>query len=450
MRIADSRDTELTTHSARSVERYDRAVDLLASYFADPLAEIEAALAEDPDFVSGHCFRAALGVLGAERAAEPLIRASLEAGTRLDAHANERERRHFAAARAWLDGDFHGAIDLYGAIVLDHPRDLLALQVAHVGDFYLGRQRLLRDRVAQVLPSWRGETPGFGYVLGMLAFGLEETNLFEMAENMGRRALALNRRDVWAIHAVAHVYEMTGQVDAGADWLEARAGDWSVNNGFSFHNFWHWALFNLERGDEGRVFELFDRHVWPNASRVALEMVDAASLLFRMHLRGIDVGRRAASVADAWSDTSYHGYYAFNDAHAAMAFVVDGRTAELRRMLQALERRAADDDSNAALSREVGLPLVRALLAFAEERHEDVVNILLPLRLVAHQFGGSNAQRDVIEQLLTEAALRAGREPLVRALLSERRLLRPTSPYARALEARLERQHDRAPRSSTA
>ncbi len=450
MRFSDSRDIEITTHSARSVQRYDRAVDLLASYFVDPLAEIEGALAEDPDFVSGHCFRAALGVLAAERGAQPIIRGSLEAGARLAARANDRERRHFAAARAWLDGDFHRAIDLYGAIVLDYPRDLLALQVAHIGDFYLGRQRMLRDRVAQVLPSWQGGVPGFGYVLGMLAFGLEETNHFEMAEIMGRRALALNRRDVWAIHAVAHVYEMTGQFDDGADWLESRAGDWSADNGFSFHNFWHWALFSLERGDERRVLELFDQHVWPKPSSVALEMVDAASLLFRLHLRGIDVGRRSASVANAWSDASYQGYYAFNDAHAAMAFVVDGRTDDIRRILHTLEVRAGDDDSNAALTREVGLPLVRALLAFAEERYADVVSLLLPLRLVAHQFGGSNAQRDVIEQLLAEAALRAGQEPLVRALIAERRLLRPTSPFAHALERRLGHDHDRAPRSSAA
>jgi hypothetical protein len=133
-----------------------------------------------------------------------------------------------------------------------------------------------------------------------------------------------------------------------------------------------------------------------------------------------------------------------------MAFVVDGRTADIRRMLHALELRAGDDDSNAALTREVGLPLVRALLAFAEERYEDVVSILLPLRLVAHQFGGSNAQRDVIEQLLAEAALRAGQASLVRALVAERRLLRPTSPFARALERRLGRDQERAPRSSAA
>ena len=48
---------------------------------------------------------------------------------------------------------------------------------------------MLRDRVAQVLPAWDPSTPGYGYVLGMYAFGLEETALYSRAEDTGRRAL---------------------------------------------------------------------------------------------------------------------------------------------------------------------------------------------------------------------------------------------------------------------
>jgi len=195
MPVRDSRGIALTTHSQASAARYDAAIDLLASYRLDPLATIDAAIAEDPDFVSAYCLRAGAGVMAAERAAEPLIRDSLASGERLAGRANERERRHFAAAQAWLDGDFHRSSELYGKIALEYPRDLLAIQVAHVIDFYLGQQRMLRDRVAHVIPHWQDGIPGFGYVLGMLAFGLEETNLFDRAEFSGRRALELERHD---------------------------------------------------------------------------------------------------------------------------------------------------------------------------------------------------------------------------------------------------------------
>jgi tetratricopeptide (TPR) repeat protein len=436
MTLKDSRDLEHSSSSRASLEAYDRAVELLAGYYLDPLAVIDGALAQDPDFVSGHCLRAALGVLSWERAGAGLVKESLVEGRRLAARANERERRHLRAAEAWLEGDFHRAIDLYGRIVLDHPRDLLALQVAHVGDFALGQQRLLRDRIVQVVPHWSDSTPGAGFVLGMLAFGLEETNLFGMAETTARRALERNPRDPWAVHAVAHVFEMNGRVERGIDWLESRIDDWAPNNGFAFHNFWHLALFKLEAGDTESVLELFDRYIWPKPSQVAIEMVDASALLFRLHLRGLNLGRRAASVADAFSDPSYHGYYAFNDCHAAMAFIADGRIEQARGLLARLERSAGEDGSNAAMTREVGLPLVSSLVAFGEHRYEEVVDTLLPLRYVAHRFGGSNAQRDVIDQTLAEAAVRAGRVNEARALVAERRLLRPESPWARSIEQR--------------
>lgn len=437
MQYRDSRDLNLSAGTRQSVSAYDTLLELVAGYHADPITPLEAALAADPEFVSGQCVRAALGVMAAERGAEPMIRQSIAAGRALASRANDRELRHFAAAEAWLDGDFQRGADLYGRIAVDHPRDLLALQVAHVTDFYLGRQRFLRDRVAQALGQWSDRMPGYGFLLGMLAFGLEETNLFERAEDAGLRALALNRRDTWAVHAVAHVYEMTGRVDTGIDWLEGRLEDWAPNNAFAFHNFWHLALFRLERGDEAGALALFDGHIWARPSAVALELVDAASLLFRLFLRGVELGTRSASVADAWSDSAHHGYYAFNDCHALMALLIDGRLSAARQLVAELERRAGEDGSNAAMTRQVGLPLGRALLAFGERRYDDVIETLLPLRLTAHEFGGSNAQRDVIDQLLGEAATRAGRAALTRALVSERRLLRPNNSWARLLELRL-------------
>ncbi|WP_233582684.1 hypothetical protein [Candidimonas sp. SYP-B2681] len=67
-------------------------------------------------------------------------------------------------------------------IAIDYPRDILAMQVAHIGNFLLGQSTMLRDRIARALPQWSEQEPGFGYILGMYAFGLEETILYEQAE----------------------------------------------------------------------------------------------------------------------------------------------------------------------------------------------------------------------------------------------------------------------------
>ena len=78
-------------------------------------------------------------------------------------------------------------------------------------------------------------------------------------------------------------------------------------------------------------------------------------------------------------------------------------------------------------------------MAFGRGAHDKCVNLLLPIRTIAHRFGGSHAQRDLVHLTLVEAALRAGRQPLGRALAAERTELKPQSPFnwlvtARALE----------------
>ena len=347
---------------------------------------------------------------------------------------------HIAAARKWLEGDFERSVRAYGDILLDYPRDLLALQVAHVGDFFLGAASMLRDRVAQVLPDWDASTPGFGYVLGMHAFGLEETALYAKAEDTGRRALELNPRDPWAVHAVTHVMEMQGRHRDGIEWLTSREDDWARDNAFSFHNWWHLALFHLDLGDVPHVLELYDRRVRPAPSEVPLEMIDASALLWRLELRGVALGERWERLADSWAPSAEHAYYAFNDVHAVMAHVGAKRFEAAQRIVSAIARKAGESDTNGMMSREVGLPLARALLAFGVGDYEECLSQLLPIRAIANRFGGSHAQRDVLHLTLVEAALRAGRQRLARALVAERTQLKPTSPFnwqltARSLEA---------------
>jgi len=59
----------------------------------------------------------------------------------------------------------------------------------------------------------------------------------------------------------------------------------------------------------------------------------------------------------------------------------------------------------------------------------EVAKQLYPLRTVAHHFGGSHAQRDLIEQtLLASCAAKGGDKTLGRLLLNERRLAKPSTP----------------------
>lgn len=434
--LTDARGCPTSAPSSVSLQQYEQALELSASYQLDPLATIQKAIDADPAFAMGHALRAGLAVMATDRGAVPTLQESVEAIEALGRRAVDRERAHAAAARAWLEGDFAGSIHRYGEILLDHPQDLLALQVAHVGDFFLGASSMLRDRVAQVLPTWDSSTPGYGYVLGMYAFGLEETALYSRAEDIGRRALDANRRDAWAVHAVTHVMEMQGRLRDGVEWLTTRENDWSVNNGFAFHNWWHLALFNLESGNYARVLELYDQRIRATPSEIPLEMIDATALLWRLELRSANVGDRWQKLAASWEPLAEHSYYAFNDAHAVMAFAAAGRGELVQRTIAAMERKAAGSDTNAMMTRDVGLPLARAVAAFAAGRYGDTIALLQPIRTIANRFGGSHAQRDLIHLTLVEASLRARHNRLARALIAERTQLKPSSPFNWQLTAR--------------
>lgn len=59
-----------------------------------------------------------------------------------------------------------------------------------------------------VYPPPSAATFGYGNVLGMHAFGLAENGSFSLAEEKADMALTMESKDIWAVHAMAHVYEM--------------------------------------------------------------------------------------------------------------------------------------------------------------------------------------------------------------------------------------------------
>jgi tetratricopeptide (TPR) repeat protein len=437
MSLQDKRGNPVSAATPDALAHYEQATDLFLAFSARAAEAAEAAVAADPGFVMGHCLKASLAAIANEKTFEPQARPAVEAAERLADDANRRERAHIAGLRAFIDGEWRKANAIYGELLIDHPRDTLALQIAHALDFYLGQSAMLRDRVARALPHWSGEVPGYGYLLGMHAFGLEEMGDYGRAESAGREAVARNRDDVWAIHAVSHVLEMQGRARDGIDWLAARAADWgAADNLFAIHNGWHLALFHLDLGEQDRVLALYDERLRAGNSTVALDLVDAAAMLWRLHLRGVDVGARWTEIAEAWEPSIDGGWYAFNDAHAMMSFVASGRERDADRLLTAMAKRAENGVTNAAMTREVGLPIARALRAFGRGDYATAIALLEGVRLTAHRFGGSHAQRDVLHLTLAESAIRAGGASYARAIVAERLALKPASPSNRQLAER--------------
>lgn len=417
--MQDSRDVPITTQSQAAADAYSTAVNESVLYIGDPMASVAEALQADPNLVLAHTFNAMYNLLGNTRTGLADALNCIEAAEAAPGKATDRERRHIAAVRAWYEGDFAGSSLHWDAILADHPRDLFALQMGHLLDFYTGNSLKLRDRVARVLPGWGDDTPLRDAVSGMYAFGLEEAGDYRQAEEQGRRSVAADARDSWAVHAVAHVMEMEGRQSEGETWLTDTSHGWAGGN-FTVHNWWHLALYRLDLGDMNGALDLYDAKVHYEGQDYVEELLDAAALLWRMDLIGQDVGERWEALARHWEYLKGDGRYAFNDMHAMMCFSRTGRSEEADSVIAALQREAAGQYSTSRMARDIGLPVARALRAFTQENYAVVVDELLPIRYDIKGFGGSHAQRDVLDQTLILAAIRDGQKSLANALLAER------------------------------
>jgi len=437
----DVRGTPVSCSNARTLDGFESALRSYQSYVGDPVAAIDAVLAEQPDFVLGHIFRTTALMAMGERRMLPQARKSLADANALRDIANDREKGLAAAVDRFVAGEWYEACAIFEKVLTDYPRDIFASQTAQLLDFYRGDAQNLRNRVSRVLPSWDASIPGYSYLLGMHAFGLEECNQYADAEAAGRRALDLEPRDAWAVHAVTHVMEMTGRTEEGITWLEDRRDDWAPHNSFAFHNFWHLALFYFDLQQYDAVRALYDSNVYPKPIDTSVVLVDATALLWRLHLEGESIGTRADLLADVWRRQSgdERGYYAFNDVHAVMAFCLAGDTREARRVVQHLEGIARDGrGDNRAMTANVGLPFAQAIVSFAEADYTTAIGSALPVRDRAYTFGGSHAQRDVITLTLIEAALRCRQHNLARHLIAERTVHKPKSAWGWRLLARAE------------
>ena len=316
---------------------------------------------------------------------------------------------------------------------------MLALMLGHQLDFFLGDAQGLRDRPARSLPEFDPDHPHAAFVRGMMAFGLEEAGHYGQAESAGLAAVEANSDDVWAIHAVVHTYEMQGRVDEGIRFLTERRDDWGAGNLFTVHNWWHLALYRLEAAQHDQALEIYDTEIHhAQSDGVPIELLDASALLWRLLLDGVGTGGRFVPLADAWSaHTGGEPWYVFNDLHAVMALAGAGRLADANELIHRLDSWLdTASGTNARMTAEIGLPACRAVVAFTEDRHADVIAELAPIRRVLQHFGGSHAQRDALQRTLLESALRAGRFELARALTAERLAVRETSVYGWAQRAR--------------
>lgn len=438
--VRDQHGLEMTAAGEDAVRRYD---DMILHYLGlrqdtgDRLKEVFDA---DPEMPMAHCARGYFMKLFCTPPLERKAEENLAEAQRLIASgAAAREKRHVAALARWCAGDIRGATDCWEDILLDHPRDILAMRLAHFTHFYMGDSAAMRDSIARALPYWDAEMPSYGNVVGYHAFGLEETGNYPEAERLGRQAVEINPRDIWSTHAVAHVLEMRGRHREGIDWLDGLSPEWEGCNNFRYHTWWHKCLFHLELDQFDEILSIYDSGVRPDkTSSDYLDMANAIALLWRLEEAGLDVGDRWRELAEKAQDKIDDHIFAFHDSHYMIALAADGRFEAAERMLASMEPAAArEDTTEGPIFRDVGLALCRAVVARGRGDHAEAVALLAPIRRRVYSIGGSHAQRDMFFRMLVSSALKSGAYRLARALTAERDALQPNSVWGlrRAAEA---------------
>ncbi|XP_020515195.1 tetratricopeptide repeat protein 38 [Labrus bergylta] len=442
----------LSTSSNEACKLYDAVLTQYVKWQNDETlggieGSISALLAADPNFVMGHVISTGLELAGTgssirlNKSLAGDVKRTVELAISQD--ISPRERLHVKAMELFSRGSYSGACDVWEDILVDHPTDMLALKFSHDSYFYIGAQNSLRDSVARVLPYWKPQQPLFSYLKGMYSFGLLETKAYDQAEKVAMEGLALAPEDAWSVHSVAHVYEMRAEVEKGLKFMESREKDWQKSDMLASHNYWHWALYFIEKEQYEAALDIFDSQIFRRckATGSMLDTVDACSLLSRLEMEGVCVKDRWRELLQVTQPHTDDHVTLFNDFHFLMASLGAKESATSRRLLEGLQELAKEPGVNQQhqMANTVGIPVCQAMVEYDHGNYSRAVELLYPLRYNIVKIGGSDAQRDIFNQLLIHAAVKSENEhhkKLGRCLLVERDAVRPGSPLTTRLMQR--------------
>jgi hypothetical protein len=436
--IKDAQGHAVSGATEESIAPYDQAVRAYNLGYGDAPGLFDAARQASPGFVMAHLGKAWMFAVANDPSLAGPAWALIETAENLA--MNEREQAHLAALKQALVSERRAAVALLDRHLMHYPFDILAHQAAVLLEGFLGGFRWVRERTARALPFWSDEIPGYGTMLAFHGFGLEETGDYTRAEEESRAAAELEPHSFWPHHTVAHVMEMTGRPEDGLGWMAARETLWaspeSPNQG---HIWWHKSLFHLELGQYGAALALYDGPLLGTLRPVSVRLCDASALLWRLDTLGCNVGGRWHELLSRWEGHTDGRSLMFADIHAAMAELGSGQEALVEQRLERMRATAAETSEAGSTCRDVGIPVVEGLAAFHGGAYEQAVTLLQPVRYDLWRIGGSNAQRDIVDWTLTEAAVRGGLRDVALALSNERLGARPRSTVNRQFRRRAER-----------
>jgi len=427
--LVDRYGLPLSTSSATARDAYIAGVDCLLSAAHGDQAQLDRAVATDPDFALAHAALARARFLMANVSG---ARQSAARARELAPKVTPREQSHIDALCLAIEGNPVGAFAATRTHLVQHPRDAMVASPA-TGVFGLigfsGRQGREPEQV-EFLEALKPHLADDWWFQAVYAFALEEHGRLDEALELIERSMATNPKNAHGAHIKAHVLYEMGEDRTALDYLDAWLPTYEREGLMHCHISWHVALFALMLGDPERAWQVYQAQVHPGGAwGPALNVAtDAPAFLWRAELAGH--GRKPA----LWNEVHAYGQksfprpgIAFVDVHRALASVAAGDREGIAAYVAELEQRAASGRSPAG---DVVPRLANGLSAYGDGDWAKAIAILEPALAETVRIGGSRAQRDLIENTLLAAYLKAGREADARKLLAAHTDRRPSVPVA--------------------
>jgi tetratricopeptide (TPR) repeat protein len=391
--VHDALGNHVTTQSSEAARLLDTAIDLHAHGWPGALDAAESATREDPDLAIAHALQGLIHAMWGRRAA---AEAAMSRAMSLAAGTSRRERSLVELLHHVVGGRNAAALAWLLVHLRQFPADLLALTTG-MGAYGLlafsGRDdhnEVRLDLLDALEPSF---PPDYPWLLANRGWARIETGAVDEGLAMARHAIAIRPRNAHNAHIVAHGLHEANRpaeyLDFTAEWLQQYPDDalmWG-------HLHWHAALAELALERQDDALHRCVVSIMPYLSRGTpyMTIIDAASLLWRLGLRGVPNLPWPAAFEHA-SRYFPEGSNPFAELHLAMLAGARQDAPALTACRERLERLGAGGSFGAQAAIEWTLALQDLL-----QGNEEAANAHFEAcQAHAVRLGGSGAQRNVI------------------------------------------------------
>ena len=328
----------------------------------------------------------------------------------------EREQSHFLCCELILSGQTQKARAAVYKHVSEWPRDAMIAQM-NTSVFGLigfsgkvGREADLLEYTENLLPHYGDDW----WMMSMHAISLCETGQSLSSMQLMERALNLNPRNANAAHFFAHILYEENEVSAGRDFLNVWMPNYDRRSLLHGHLSWHQALWALQDGDESVMWKTVDDAVsQDNTSSLPINaLTDTASIYYRAELAGYKVSsQRWRKLSEYAADKFPNMGQSFADVHAALAHAMAGNDEYLSKLIE----------GNNGFAGDIVSPVAKAWNAISENKWDTARDELKAASSEFERFGGSRAQRDLLEFTYVNVLMRSGKKEVARKTLLQRR-----------------------------